>query len=97
MGGYSRLGPISWNRATSIILALVLHMCSGSFVSTRASQSLHWQWVHRGKWRDSGLSQVGLGSSQAMKVHLLWSRGLSLSGGLVAKVHFYRESLKIAS
>lgn len=31
---------------------------------------MHWQRVREGKWRGSGLSQVGLGSSQAMKVHL---------------------------
>lgn len=53
-----------------MILALFLHMCWGSFVNRQASQSMHWQWVREGKWRGSGLSQVGLGSSQAMKVHL---------------------------
>lgn len=33
----------------SIILALFLHVCSGSVVNRQASQSLHWQWVDEGK------------------------------------------------
>lgn len=60
-----------------VILALFLHMCSGSFGDRQASHSMHWLRVQEGKWRDSGgtwlLSSHG-GSSpvEERSVPLCW-------------------------
>lgn len=91
-GGYSRLDPLPGAVPWGLFWPCFCTCARGHLVTDKPATAC----TGCGYRRENGETVVGPGSSQAMGVHLLWRRGLSLSAGCwpCGKSTFLQEVLK---